>query len=296
MMTTRQNTYLQVRLRGQLVTHTPLRIGAGRSYDLIGDDLPVVKDVLGRPVIPGSSVKGALRAYAESFLRALAGIAPASSPALTCNPLVAPCIPQERINALKSQYQEHPQRLEQALHQETCWACRVFGAPWQASSVQIKDLSVPVTAWYEVYEQRDGVSINRDKHTAQAKKLYSFEAVPEHTLFDFELVANDLNAAELGLLLLALEGLTTERILLGGAQSRGLGCVRLDVDWEHVEEACAHNALAVWGNRAIGADTLSQDWPAPQRDARIIEFFTEIGLSEAHIFEWRQARASQQEG
>jgi len=295
-MNTQQHTYLQIRLRGQLITYTPLRIGAGRSYDLVGDDLPVVKDVLGRPVIPGSSVKGALRAYAESFLRALGEIIPAANSLLACDPLVAPCIPQERISALKDEYREQSELVDALLRQETCWACRVFGAPWQASPVLLKDLPVQDTAWYEVYEQRDGVSINRDKQTAQAKKLYSFEAVPEHTPFDFELVANDLNESGLGLLLLALEGLTTESILLGGARSRGLGGVRLDIDWDHVEEARADNVFAVWGNRVIGAAVPSRAWSATQRDAWIEKFFLEIGLSEAHISEWRQARVAQQEG
>lgn len=292
-MAVAENTYLQIRLRGVLVTYTPLRIGAGRSYDLVGDDLPVVKDVLGRPVIPGSSVKGALRTYAESFLRALADLLPETGSQLACDPLVAPCVSQERLKALKKQYREAPDLLDKTLRQETCRACRVFGSPWWASAVQLKDLTVQDTTWFEVYEQRDGVSINRDKHTAQAKKLYSFEAIPEHTLFDFELIAHDLNIPDLGLLLLALEGLTTESILLGGARSRGLGHVGLDVDWQHVEAVCPHNALDIWGNRVSGEAFPTANWSFAQRDQWIEGFFQDLGVLETQISEWRQAREAQ---
>jgi CRISPR/Cas system CSM-associated protein Csm3 (group 7 of RAMP superfamily) len=46
---------------GTLTTVTALRISAGRSTEPIGSDLPVIKDALGRPLIPGASFKGALR-------------------------------------------------------------------------------------------------------------------------------------------------------------------------------------------------------------------------------------------
>src|SRR3712207_4109207 len=56
---------------GTLRTITALRISAGRSTEPIGTDLPVIKDALGQPLIPGSSFKGALRSRLESFLRGI---------------------------------------------------------------------------------------------------------------------------------------------------------------------------------------------------------------------------------
>ncbi len=56
---------------GKLTTITALRISAGRSSEPIGSDLPVIKDALGHPLIPGSSFKGAMRSRLESFLRGI---------------------------------------------------------------------------------------------------------------------------------------------------------------------------------------------------------------------------------
>ena len=56
---------------GTITTITALRISSGRSTDPLSVDLPVMKDVLNRPFIPGSSFKGALRSRLESFVRAV---------------------------------------------------------------------------------------------------------------------------------------------------------------------------------------------------------------------------------
>ena len=61
----------RLEITGKLTTVTALRISKGRSTEPIGSDLPVIKDALGRPLIPGSSFKGALRSRLESFLRGI---------------------------------------------------------------------------------------------------------------------------------------------------------------------------------------------------------------------------------
>ena len=63
----------RLEVSGILWTVTALRISAGRSLEPIGSDLPVMKDALGRPLIPGSSFKGALRSRLESFVRGVLG-------------------------------------------------------------------------------------------------------------------------------------------------------------------------------------------------------------------------------
>lgn len=53
-------------LEGDMVCETGLHIGAGKgSLDLGGADNPVVKDAFGRPYVPGSSLRGRLRALLE---------------------------------------------------------------------------------------------------------------------------------------------------------------------------------------------------------------------------------------
>lgn len=53
-------------LEGELQCETGLHIGAGKgSLEIGGADNPVVKDSLGRPYVPGSSLRGKLRALLE---------------------------------------------------------------------------------------------------------------------------------------------------------------------------------------------------------------------------------------
>jgi CRISPR/Cas system CSM-associated protein Csm3 (group 7 of RAMP superfamily) len=53
----------RLQVTGTLRLRTALRIGAGRSTAAAEVDLPVIKDAVGRPYIPGSSFKGALRPF-----------------------------------------------------------------------------------------------------------------------------------------------------------------------------------------------------------------------------------------
>jgi len=53
-----------------IVAETPIHIGAGNeSMNPVEPDNSVIKDKDGKPYIPGSSLKGALRSWLESFLR-----------------------------------------------------------------------------------------------------------------------------------------------------------------------------------------------------------------------------------
>ncbi len=281
----------QVRLHGELVTCTALRIGAGRSYDALGDDLPVVKDTLDRPVIPGSSLKGTLRAYAESLLRTLEPVVRSNGkPQLSCYPLTKPCLSNDEVTTLKRE-----KDADDKLWEKSCWACRLFGAPWLASQVLIKDLPVREDTWFERFAHRDGVSINRDKGTAQSQKRYTFELVPEETSFNFNLVVDGASDAELGLFLLTLEGVNNGQILLGGARSRGLGDVVLNVEWNAVEEITPGNALKALGNRAVGGDTPTTTWSTGRRDGLILAFLHAIDLPETMIERWQTARNHKRE-
>ena len=53
-------------LDGELHCETGLHIGAGKgSLEIGGADNPVVKDAFGRPYVPGSSLRGRIRALLE---------------------------------------------------------------------------------------------------------------------------------------------------------------------------------------------------------------------------------------
>ena len=57
----------RAKLVGSVETITALHLGAGRGMGSTGSDLPVMLDAWGRPFIPGSSFKGALRAQVEAI-------------------------------------------------------------------------------------------------------------------------------------------------------------------------------------------------------------------------------------
>jgi CRISPR-associated RAMP protein (TIGR02581 family) len=213
----------RLEITGILWTVTALRISAGRSTEPIGSDLPVIKDALGRPFIPGSSLKGALRSRLESFLR---GIAPnlAEDPSeLSSTGRIS------QVNALKETANNDKNATEQILEQ-TDLVSRLFGAPWLASKFQIRDLTVLPDYWFGQYQERDGVAIDRDTETAADGKLYDYQVVPADTPFQFHAVVENAEEWELGLLMLGLHQLETEQIPLGGGRSRGLGVVKLRID------------------------------------------------------------------
>jgi CRISPR-associated RAMP protein (TIGR02581 family) len=236
-------------------------------------------------------LKGALRAYAEAVLRALGGAA------LSCDPLVDPCIAPEEVTEIK---ETRGMEADTVLWARTCWACRLFGAPWLASRVQVKDLTV-TEAWVASYGHRDGVSIDRDTGTARDKKRYTFEVVPKGTAFGVDLLVTDVDDALLGLLLLTLEGVNHGYILLGGARSRGLGGVTLTMAWDAVEDVdpeamTSSEMLTVLGARAVGDPVPTTAWSLTQRERWITTFFEAVGLPADAITRWREARRAQEEG
>ncbi|MFO7030379.1 CRISPR-associated RAMP protein [Limnospira fusiformis CCALA 023] len=224
----------RLEITGILNTVTALRVSAGRSLEPIGSDLPVIKDALGRPLIPGSSFKGALRSRLESFLRGVFSEIDADQLRhLVANPANEnewSITSQEMQGFKNSDYSDR--QLTEVIIQHTDLVSLVFGSPWLSSKFQVRDLTIfdPENNWFGQYQERDGVAINRDTETAADGKLYDFQVVPAGTPFEFKAVVENAEEWELGLLMVGLHQFETEQIPLGGGRSRGLGVVRLDID------------------------------------------------------------------
>lgn len=232
-MLTRTHNYLmfdifknRLELTGNLTTVTALRISAGRSSEPIGSDLPVIKDALGNPLIPGSSFKGAMRSRLESFLRGIVG----DNRKLVANPAIEEewSLTSEEMKKLKDKFSDDLILTEKIIEQTDLVSC-LFGSPWIASKFQVRDLTVNPEYWFGQYQERDGVSIDRDTETAADGKLYDFQVVPAGTLFEFKAIVENAEEWELGLLMIGLHQFETEQIPLGGGRSRGLGVVKLDI-------------------------------------------------------------------
>ncbi|MGB7442198.1 MAG: CRISPR-associated RAMP protein Csx7 [Coleofasciculaceae cyanobacterium] len=217
----------RLEITGTLRTITALRISAGRSTEPIGSDLPVIKDALGRPLIPGASFKGAMRSRLESFLRGIVG----NNRKLVANPAIEDewSITAQEMKQLKEQNQDDV-ALTAAILKQTDLVSHLFGSPWLASKFQVRDLTVLPENWFGQYQERDGVAIDRDTETAADGKLYDFQVVPAGTPFEFQAVVENAEEWELGLLMIGLHQFETEQIPLGGGRSRGLGVVKLKID------------------------------------------------------------------
>lgn len=256
----------RLEISGTLTTVTALRISQGRSTEPIGSDLPVVKDALGQPLIPGSSFKGAMRSRLEAFMR---GIDP--SLALEPSELISRDI-TEYVKTLKESHKDNDQALTDALNDITDEVSKVFGTPWQASKFQVQDLTVEADAWFGQYQERDGVAIDRDTETASDGKLYDFQVVPAGTPFGFKAIVENAEPWELGLLMVGLSQFESQQIPLGGGKSRGLGVVSLELDemiWVNPVssealisylEHLVNDQLQAYNKTAQEIKTLKQEW------------------------------------
>lgn len=231
-------------VKGELVALTALRIGAGRASEVTSNDLPVLRDSLGVPFIPGASLKGAFRARVEALVRAV-------QPGQALDLLEI----EERMRGTIADLRDRDpeiQKLQQAgqlaaadrLLSEKMWDTSTstlidltFGAPWIAGRIFFKDALVDRSLWFDQFETRNGVALNRDTETAEEGLLYDYEVVSAGTRFDFEVVLENAAEWQLGMILLALKPWERGEAQIGGFRSRGLGYVRLvgPGDSEHPE-------------------------------------------------------------
>ena len=202
-------------ISGTLEAVTPLHIGSGKPELEIGEiDMPILRTPDGQPYIPGSSLKGRVRAEAERIARER-GLE-------VCNP------PNTRNMCGTIKKDSSPQ--------EFCICCRIFGTAGDvsvASKVKFRD-AYP-QGKVESLLERTGIAIDRKTGAVARRALYTIEAVPAGVKFNLEIVADNLSEDELKLLLAALK--SVEDSALGGSSSRGFGKVKININ-----EVCRRTA------------------------------------------------------
>ncbi len=256
----------RLRVSGTLVAQTALRIGAGRASDVVGNDLPVLRDSRNRPFIPGASLKGTFRARLEALIRTVIS----TPPDVTFTQLddltetiqrsdndkesIDEAIRQmsahkavldfqqieDRTRAIGKFKQEPSNRgITDAQMSQVIYRCSslidlTFGSPDLAGRIFFKDAQVNKDFWFETFEVRNGVAINRDTETVEGSLLYDYEVVPAGTRFDFVLTLEHAADWQLGMVLLVLGGWQGDGVQIGGFRSRGLGYVMLtDVTYDY---------------------------------------------------------------
>ncbi len=214
--------YNEALLEWSLEPRTPLLIKAGgEGWAAIDPTIPDMSFVRTQRngklevYIPGSSLRGVVRSYAERLLRSI-------GPHLACDP---------------TQTRGERRGLRRACHAGrdttdmdgpdayncSCYACRLFGNTALAGRVRISDFYLQGEPQLE---RRYGVAIDRVTGGVVPRALFELEILTAGQ-FVGSLTVRNFTLGQLGLLAAALLDMSDGLVPIGFGKSRGLGRVRL---------------------------------------------------------------------
>ncbi|SRR5579884_839319 len=233
-------------ITADLLMERPLHIGKGTSLEPIGTDLPVIKDAFEVPYIPGSSLKGVLRVFAERLLRTFGemGYNHNGKRLWACNPLddKEKCIPPKKsMNPYAKSLEEledeakngsdkiDDEKLTKLILDNSCTACSIFGSGVVASRIYFKDAYLTNDKdLLRRSEIRDGVAIDRDTGTAKSGAKFDYEIVPSGAKFGIEIIFENVEEWEAGFIFALLHSWEKGELALGGKSTSGLGWNKLE--------------------------------------------------------------------
>ncbi len=249
----------KVIIKGSLECLTGLHIGASReNMEIGGIDSPVVKDPITRePYIPGSSLKGKLRALLEKAL----------------STTESSILEKRDIGTRHNPIEIHV--CDDADSAYNCQLCRIFGSTGKnggknfPARLIVRDLSLKTESREMLSEIDTGLqytewkfenAIDRVTSAANPRQL---ERVPKGAEFEFEMVYNveepshidpDLKNIDTAIQILMLDA-------LGGHGSRGYGKVRITYDY-----ICAETVKYIRGEN----DKECVEVESPENVSRVI--------------------------
>jgi CRISPR-associated RAMP protein (TIGR02581 family) len=266
----------RLQVQGILTAQTALRIGSGRSSDINRNDLPVLRDSLGAPFVPGASLKGAFRARVEALVRAVRPAQALDLPQIEeyMRGTIMPLPEEDSEIAILRQagrIAAADRVLSNRMWTKSTLIDLTFGAPWVAGRIFFKDALVDRSLWFDQFEIRNGVALNRDTETVEQGLLYDYEVVPAGMRFGFEMAIENGAPWQLGLVLLALRPWQRGDVQIGGFRSRGLGHVQLiDVQASYTAIETPDDVLALLG---YGDSNASGALPLAEPDERMDGWF-----------------------
>lgn len=155
-----------------VIAESPVRVGGSRD-PVRGVDQPMAT-VAGKPVIPGASLKGALRFEIASYLIGIRSNNPSLKP---CIPTSTPSLQENKLSGFK---------LKSCVVQEIsdsgnniCPVCYLLGAQGLTGFVTIPFLYSSVSQ-----EELTEISVDYSRRTARSGGLRSFEFVPTKATFN----------------------------------------------------------------------------------------------------------------
>ena len=169
--------------------------------------------------LPGSSLKGAIRAHCERIVRTLGGENPSPNEVWACEPLEqdSPC------RQLDKKYNGNGA----AIHKNSCTICQIFGSTDISAHARIAD-AYPVNPEEIRREERNGVAIDR-VFGSVAHGPFNFEVITAGA-FKTTIHVKNFTTAQLALIALAIRDFDQQRVGIGFAKSRGLGQVNMKVN------------------------------------------------------------------
>lgn len=243
------------RFEGDLELKTPLRLSSGRADDRT--DAPFMRDRAGVPYIPGSSLRGGIRAELERILAAVGPAAAGVSGCALfttegCDTKVEQFHKQRQVEEMGPvDFRAVDRKMMQFVEDSLCDVCKLFGVSLFASRLQIRDAYPETKAIAASYSAiRDGVGIDRDTGTAREGVKFNYEVIEPGPVFGFWMQVENLTDADRALIKVII-ALLRDGLHLGGKQAAGLGLVKLK---EAPEVTGFENPKAMWDDLLVGDD------------------------------------------
>jgi len=213
-------------INGDIITKSAIHIGTG-NQELIprAVDKECVKDINGYPFIPGSSLKGITRSFLERTLRAN-GIDVCTITELCLSNLSNN---KERKETIKTTFgnEPSPEKMAEYIYTNICPVCSIFGGTNNGAKLMFRDAKLKDINYFNGFEIRNGITIDRDTNTSVPGHLYEVEVIPADTVFSFKAVAENVTQREWNYILIMLKALEEGYIEIGGMISRGFGVITL---------------------------------------------------------------------
>ena len=230
-------------ITGELEAVTALHVGAAEDvFKPNGCKNPFFRNADGKPLIPGSSLKGAMRSFLEQYLSSDSGstIIPANihyrrSGCSADHPCADHKTDPDLEKLLRSNKAEDEKKLSEYLfgvagddkkRGKLCIVCRLFGSRYSAAKFSIRDAGVD-DSFEDEFEIRSGVAIDRNFGTSVGGNKFETEVVPKGTKFSFRAILENGDDTEWMIIRLLLMAMHLNMIPIGGMKSRGLGEIRL---------------------------------------------------------------------
>ena len=161
--------------------------------------------------LPGSSLKGAIRAHCERIVRTVGG-------------RVSACDPVKQDSRCRKLEEEN----SATLYKETCTICKIFGSTNISARANITDAYLVDPSEIKL-EERNGVAIDRIFGSAVPGALFNFQVLTAGT-FTSTINLKNFTTPQLALIALAIRDFDEQRVGIGFAKSRGLGQVNMKVN------------------------------------------------------------------